>query len=70
MTQQNQTLYDLIKYYIDRQSLTLNDFAKKIGVTIPTIYRIKEKVPSLKTYHKLANELDIDVWDLRQYPIK
>lgn len=70
MTYQNQTLYELIESYIDRQSLTLNDFAKNIGVTIPTIYRLKEKSPSLKTYRKLAKELDIDVWDLRQYPIK
>lgn len=67
---ENQTLYELVDEYIDRQSLTYVEFAKKIGVSTPTIYGLQFRKPSLKTYHKLANELNIDVWDLRQYPIK
>lgn len=66
----DQTLYDLVREHIDRQSLTYAEFAERIGVTTPTIYGLKFRKPSLKTYHKLANELNIDVWDLRQYPIK
>lgn len=67
---ENQTLYELVDEYIDRQSLTYAEFAKKIDISTPTIYGLRVRKPSLKTYHKLANELDIDVWDLRQYPIK
>ena len=67
---ENQTLYELVDEYIDRQSLTYVEFAKKIGVSTPTIYGLQIRKPSLKTYRKLAKELNINTWDLRQYPIK
>lgn len=63
------TLYELIEYKVDRQSLTFVQFSKKANISTPTLYATKYRKPSLNTYHKLANAFKMDVWELRQYPI-
>lgn len=65
----DQTLFENIMRYIDRQSMTVHEFSKRVNISIPTIYLMQSRKPALRTYHKLASELNVDVWDLRQLSI-
>lgn len=65
----NQTLYDYLKEKVFEQNMTLMQLSRKSGLSHVTIYRCKDKKPSVHTYHKLANALDVDVVELSKYPI-
>ena len=64
------TLYEYLQKESDERALMFTEFAKEIGVAHNTLYQTKRRKPSLTTYRKIANYLDIDVIELRKYPIK
>jgi len=65
----SQTLFE----YIQEQSIILNrslrEIAKDSDVSYTTLYHLKHRAPSRKTYNKLAEYFDIDIRELIKYPI-
>lgn len=68
--EKDQTLYEFIKEKTYNQNKSLNQLAKEIDLSYPTINNLRHRKPSRLTYHRLANYFDIDVIDLFEYPIK
>jgi len=64
------TLYEYLQKEADDRALMFTELAKEIGVAHNTLYQTQRRKPSLTTYRKIADYLDIDVIELRKYPIK
>lgn len=64
------TLYEYLQKEADERALMFTELAQKIGVAHNTLYQTRRRKPSLTTYRKIANYLNIDVIELRKYPIK
>ena len=64
------TLYEFVKYEGLKRNLSMYKLAKEVGISIPTIYKIKKREPSRHTYHKLAKYFDITIAELLKYPIE
>lgn len=63
------TLYEYIVEKVDKKNLTLGQFLHEANLTYNTIYNLKKRKPSMTTYQKIAKGLDMDVSELRCYPI-
>lgn len=63
------TLYEYIVEQVDKKNLTLGQFLHEANLTYNTIYNLRKRKPSMTTYQKIAKVLDVDVGELRCYPI-
>ena len=59
----------LIKHYRLLKGITIDKFAKKMGVSRMTVYNWEsnKKLPSLDKYTKIAKVLGIDVAEFTKY---
>lgn len=64
------TLFELLKDTASEQVITFSELIDKANISARTMYKLKERRPSVQTYRKLAKATNIDVLTLRQYPIK
>lgn len=65
----NTTLYELIYAHAEYHNMSIVKFAQSIGLTAKTIYNVRERKPTMTTYGKIAEGLNIDVRVLKCYPI-
>lgn len=54
-----------IKYWLHKKNITVKDVAGKLGVTPQSVSRmLKSKTHSLSTLKKIAQALDVELWEL------
>ena len=64
------TLFELLQDTANEQIMTFSELTKKAGMSPNTMYQLRKRQPSIRTYRKLAEATGIDALTLRQYPIK
>lgn len=55
------TLYEYLENQAIIDNITNVELAKRLDISYPTFANIKKRKPSRKTYHKIAEYLNIDV---------
>lgn len=66
---QNKTLFETIEYESIVRNMFMVDVAKDIGISSVSLYSLKKKRPSRRTYHKIAIFLNKDIDEVMQLPI-
>ena len=64
------TLFEYLQKRADDKMLTYYEFAKEMKMSPNTLYNLKHKKPTIRTYRKIAAYLNEDPFELREYPIK
>lgn len=70
MEKEVMTLFELTQKYANEQMLTYAEFAKESGVSYGTLYGMRVRKPSFKTYRRLADYMGMTAFELRQYPVE
>ena len=64
------TLFEYLKKIADDRMIPFYELIEDMNMSPNTIYNLKYRKPTIKTYKKIAAYLDMDPFELKEYPIK